>query len=185
MKRQLLSSLLLFLSTTPFIQAMNTDEISLTEDEWSLRKAACDGDFYHASQLIKKGTNINAADCFGDTPLHLAADHGHIRIVRALVTAKASLDNVNHLNFTPLHLAVSNKNFQIAEILITAGACVNAVDSFGITPLHFAVMVDHVKIAMMLVAAGANTGMKDQEGRTWQDIVKKYRPSGFVKLLGL
>lgn len=55
--------------------------------------------------LIEEGVNINQANFFGVTPLHLAAYHNATEACQILVRAGASLTVVNRLGQTPVELA--------------------------------------------------------------------------------
>ena len=56
---------------------------------------------------------INARKSGGDTPLHMAAEHGNIAIVRELIRAGANPDPYNNDHETPLFLAAKNNQIQV------------------------------------------------------------------------
>lgn len=85
-------------------------------------------------------------DELGFSPLHEAAEHGSLRVARALLDAgfDANLSAtvrrlVGNARFKPLHLAARNELPEMAALLIERGADVNASDN-GWTPLHFALL---------------------------------------------
>merc|ERR1711990_1442397 len=60
---------------------------------------------------------FQAADNGGDTPLHLAAYHGHLPIVRLLVRMKVDIMVPNALGYTAIDLAEAKRMWHIAHYL--------------------------------------------------------------------
>jgi ankyrin repeat protein len=50
-------------------------------DRTALHKAALAGDAERVKELLKKGADPNAQDKDGYTPLHKAAEKGHVEVV--------------------------------------------------------------------------------------------------------
>ncbi|ENN77089.1 hypothetical protein YQE_06424, partial [Dendroctonus ponderosae] len=81
---------------------------------------------------------VNVRDNAGWLPLHEAAVHGHIEIVRLLLDHKASINDrgASECNgITPLHDAASNGHLEIIELLLNKGASALAKTDDGNTPL--------------------------------------------------
>ena len=70
-----------------------------------------------------------------DTPLHLAAAHGHLDIVRVLLKNKADINFVNEHGNTALHYACFWGYTGIAEELVSHGALVSVANKYGEIPL--------------------------------------------------
>ncbi|PKK16961.1 integrin-linked kinase [Columba livia] len=70
-----------------------------------------------------------------DTPLHLAASHGHRDIVQKLIQFKADINAVNEHGNTPLHYACFWGHDQLAEDLVGNGALVSIANKYGETPI--------------------------------------------------
>ncbi|WP_264377441.1 ankyrin repeat domain-containing protein [Wolbachia endosymbiont (group B) of Philonthus cognatus] len=68
--------------------------------------------------LLQEGTNVNAVDKYGKTPLHHAAKNGHVDIVNALIKAGADVNAVDKYGKTPLDYA---KNQDVVKALLDAG----------------------------------------------------------------
>lgn len=85
--------------------------------------------------LLAEGSDVNARDKWGDTPLHVARTK---EIAEALLTKGADLMARGMVDRTPLHSAASIGNLAVVKVLIARGADVNAVNSMGWTPLSCA-----------------------------------------------
>ena len=105
--------------------------------------------------LIANGSDVNAKNQNGYTPLHKAVDDGHKEIVELLIAKGADVNAMEGGGGTPLHhavLFVGDK--KLAELLIAKGADVNAMDKDGNTPLNYA----DGEIAALLRKHGGKTG---------------------------
>lgn len=58
----------------------------------------------------------------GNQPVHIAAQNGHIDIVRMLHKKNANVNAVNKKGNTPLHMAIGYDFIECAEFLISVGA---------------------------------------------------------------
>ncbi|NXS56300.1 ILK kinase, partial [Brachypteracias leptosomus] len=85
--------------------------------------------------LIMRGARINVMNRGDDTPLHLAASHGHRDIVQKLVQFKADINAVNEHGNTPLHYSCFWGHDQVAEDLVASGALVSIANKYGETPI--------------------------------------------------
>lgn len=92
----------------------------------------------------------------GHTPLHLAAAHGHVEVVRALIDTGAPVNIQVDCDDTPLHLAAAGGHVDVMAALLDAGADVDAGDHVGNTALH---AVGDVASLEFLLAAGANPNL--------------------------
>jgi len=69
--------------------------------------------------LITEGADIDATGKDGRTMLHLAAENGHVEIVRYLVEEKGLDINAKYKDrYTPLHFAVENGHVEIVRYLV-------------------------------------------------------------------
>lgn len=104
------------------------------------------------------------------TPLHWAAQHGHVEVVQTLIDNGADVNARDVFGRTPLHLAVGHP--RIISLLLDAGANVDARDSLSNTPLHRA--VPSIESVDALIRAGANVRAENTSGNTPLDIAMRY-----------
>jgi len=104
----------------------------------SIHKAASGGNIEAVKQHLTAGTDVNAKDVIGQTPLHDAAGKGHKEIAELLIAEGADVNARDNYKWTPLNYAAHGGHKEIAELLITAGADVNARDKDGKTPFDVA-----------------------------------------------
>ena len=109
--------------------------------------------------LIEGGADVNEVTGDGLTPLHIAAQSGHERIVELLLAAQAEVNPTTRIGeYTPLHLASGQAHHVVVGKLLEAGADVNAVTSSSfVTALHLAAQVVGGGTAVeLLLAHGAD-----------------------------
>ena len=131
----------------------------------SIHDAAGEGNIEAVKQHLGAGTDVNARDANGMTPLHNAAVYGHNEIAELLI-AKGAGVNANVNGDTPLHNAAWGGNKEIIELLIANGANVKAKGLDRWTPLHSAIGRGHKEVAELLIAAGADVNAKNNRGGT-------------------
>ncbi|XP_063904174.1 uncharacterized protein LOC135123451 [Zophobas morio] len=115
---------------------------------------------------VKAGTEINRADKTGATPLFIASQNGHEKVVEYLRTAGAEINCANNNGWTPLHIASQIGHEKVVEYLTTAGAEINRTESKGWTPLHLASQNGHENVVEYLTTAGAEINRTESKGWT-------------------
>lgn len=91
------------------------------------------------------------------TPLHYAAQGGHLGAVERLLARHAFIDAATRDGTTALHEAIYAHHDAVAEALIRAGANLSATTGSEQTPLRGAVQRGRRRIADLLLARGAVT----------------------------
>jgi ankyrin repeat protein len=108
-----------------------------------------------ATLLLDQGADVNAADQFGNTSLHLAVRYPDL--VRLLLERGARVGARNAFGDTPLHRAVGDK--RVVELLLAAGADAAARNLFDKTPLDYSLRggtsAYNLSIVELLIRAGA------------------------------
>lgn len=98
----------------------------------------------------------------GFTPLHVATQRRHSRIVQALLQANADV-NLPNPNFgaTALHFAAVAGQAQLVQQLVDADARLNERDCKGYTPLVIAITNRDASVLDVLLQAGADPEIGD------------------------
>ena len=73
----------------------------------SIHQAAKDGNTEAIKLDLADGTDVNAKDDNGRTPLHNVAEEGHKEIAELFIAAGADVNAKNNLGGTPLHEAAA------------------------------------------------------------------------------
>jgi ankyrin repeat protein len=89
-----------------------------------LHFAVADGDVEKVTRLLNEGHQPNVFDELGKTPLHYAAEHGRLNIMRLLLASGADVNAHDErvIGNTILRDVASNCSFEVAKILVDAGA---------------------------------------------------------------
>ncbi|XP_046607521.1 tonsoku-like protein isoform X1 [Neodiprion virginianus] len=106
--------------------------------ETQLHIACINCNIERVQKLIDDGHPTDIRDNFGWTPLHEAANHGHVEIAKLLLNAGADVNDPGGSScegITPLHDAASCGNFSVMNLLIEFGANIYAVTEKGDTIL--------------------------------------------------
>lgn len=123
--------------------------------------------------LLDHGADVNKANDFESTALHLAAAGGHLPIAQLLIDRGAGVNSQNRFKFTPLAIAASKGHTQIVRLLLERGADVSIPDYWGTQPLWWAVRdAGNAEVVQLLLAHGADPGIKGRE----IDIMQDWRP---------
>lgn len=99
-----------------------------------LHMAAVTGDLEAVRRHIAAGSDLDAKDAFGSTPLIIAATFDRPDVARALMEAGANLDLTNDQGATPLHTAAFLCRGVIVRDLLDHGARKYIRDHAGNTP---------------------------------------------------
>lgn len=135
----------------------------------SLLEAARTGDEHEVRTLLTKGASFTT-DWLGASPLHLAAQYGHLDTALLLMRAGMSWDARTKVNKTPLHIATQCGHEDLVKAFIAQGADVNAQDLLLMTPLHWAAQRNHAVIAEILLESGADSTSENKFDKTPWDI---------------
>ena len=100
---------------------------------------------------------VNSQDLFGNTPLHIAINHGHKDCTLFLLDNGADSKIKNKFHNAPIHECIVSNQPDILELLITHNSKPN-VDlggEEGSTPLHYCACSDNYECAKILLKNGA------------------------------
>nr|XP_054515296.1 histone-lysine N-methyltransferase EHMT1 isoform X24 [Pan troglodytes] len=118
------------------------------------------------------------------SPLHAAAEAGHVDICHMLVQAGANIDTCSEDQRTPLMEAAENNHLEAVKYLIKAGALVDPKDAEGSTCLHLAAKKGHYEVVQYLLSNGQmDVNCQDDGGWTPMIWATEYKHVDLVKLL--
>lgn len=134
-----------------------------------LLQSVAEGDTKRFDELMRRPSAefaVRAADLNGVLPLHLAAEHGDVHMVKALLDKKASPDRMTQDGGTPIALAIKNKHYEVVRMLLEKKPAVFSASNTGQNGLHLlaAQMLETpqpfeseaAKLFLELVRAGAD-----------------------------
>jgi ankyrin repeat protein len=154
--------------------------------------AAGESNLPEIERLLSVGADINAEDCYGWTPLHMACYNGHVQVFQALREHGADIEAKSNGDWTPLHYACSFGHLAVVIDLLSPndsngatsrGADIEAKNKHGDTPLHKASGVGLLPVVKVLVSGGANILACDNQGRLPIDVAMRRGKSEVAKYL--
>ena len=150
--------------------------------QWTpLHSAALSGDVAAIRALLAGGTNVNARDEDGFTPLHAAAmkklvldtleadaKGGHDELSRMWSKAMGldTLGEADREGLVEILKSADDDRAGAVRALLAGGADVNARGKDGVTPLHFAAASGDTAAVSALLAGGASVDARDRDEST-------------------
>ena len=102
----------------PVAKAAKPEPPTVEAPDISISEAALNENIEAVKQHIAAGTDVNARDNGGSTPLHQAAINGHKKIAELLIANGADVNaKTKSTGKTPLDYAVMGKKTDIADLL--------------------------------------------------------------------
>jgi ankyrin repeat protein len=144
---------------------------SLSAKAQSLQAIISRHDTTEALKLIHAGTDVNAVDNSGTSPLMSACRWNDITMIRMLLANGAKTNAPRSpKGRTPLMIACAYySGISIARLLVENGAEVNAVANDGTTALMMAAHGAKLDVVEYLLSKGADPTRKDGKGLTALD----------------
>ncbi|KAJ3113461.1 hypothetical protein HDU96_003365 [Phlyctochytrium bullatum] len=96
--------------------------------------------------MVQEG-GIEARDDKNNTPLILAAEGGHLKVVKLLLRRGADVEGKDESGWTALHWAALWGIVDIVRQLVENGAQVDCRDERKCTPLHLSAFCGHLDLA--------------------------------------
>jgi len=125
--------------------------------------------------LIQKSedafSDVNWMNRIGDPLLNIAAASGNVEIIRMLIEAGASVNEIDHEENTPLHVTAANGHQKASIMMLQYEADINARNLKGATPVMLAAMNGQQNTYQMLLENGANSNIRDYQGMVAADYV--------------
>ncbi len=178
-----------------------------------LHDAAQLGDVAQAGAIIMDDpSSVNVKDMHGSTPLSVAAQEGHVEVVKLLLEKGAAIDaktnyrrapastaafytnpatvkvlavkgTVEAIGATPLYIAAGEGRLAVVELLLDKGAAIEAKAEDGCTPLSTAAFNGHVDVVKLLLDRGAAVEGKHKDSVTPLAMAAQQGHIGVVRLL--
>jgi ankyrin repeat protein len=142
------------------------------KDIW---EAARKGNIEAVKQHLVAGTDVNAKDRHGRTPLYVVA--GSKEVVELLIAKGADVNAKDNNRRTPLHRAANRGHTEIVELLIAKGADVNAIAGQYMdhaTPLDWAIKYKRTETAALLRKHGGKTKKELEADTAIIDLLRKH-----------
>ncbi|XP_070579349.1 dentin sialophosphoprotein-like isoform X2 [Ptychodera flava] len=150
----------------------------------TIHEATKNGDLDRVKALVARNKSlVNEPDEVGRTPLHIAAEHNQLDILKWLPLNGADINHETRTGYTCMHTAALSGHVRCMNALSVMGASVRTKTFDDQTPLHLAAMSGHLETAKWLVANRAPLEDQDNMGRTALDIAEDYNHQEVVKFL--
>ncbi|XP_070579675.1 transient receptor potential cation channel subfamily A member 1-like [Ptychodera flava] len=141
-----------------------------SEEQLPLHVAAHNGCLECVRLLVEATpTRINEDDIDGNTPLLLAAEKGHDKVVQHLLKVGADISSKDENRRTSLALAAKEGRTDTVKVLLKNHAEIDAVDKNRNTPLHLSAGKGHVEVTRLLLDNGANANILNDGGNSALD----------------
>jgi len=140
-----------------------------------------------AQILIKEGANTEVGDFKGkQTPLHLAAMNGLVKVATVLLDSGAQPNKANKIGQTPLIYAVIEQHLGMINLLLAHGADVNQGNSlhWEWAALHWAALSDNPTVVEAILSVDGVKNVKDASGRYPVQLAEEHAKERVVSRLG-
>lgn len=153
-------------------------------DEIIFERAVAKGLTDVVKQHLEKGTDVNALDQNGYTPLISASESRQFEVAKLLIEHGAILDAQDSEGATPLLKAVASGFAELVQVLIDKGADIEGRGKTNNkTPLLAAASTGHADIVRLLVDYGAQIEAKTARGSTALLLASEKGHTDVVQLL--
>ena len=98
--------------------------------------------------LLQKNADVNAINCYKETPLHLANDP---KFVDELLNYGANINAQDKKGRTALYIAIQRENKEVFEVLLKRGADVHLKKYNGLSPLELALQIAPIWFFKMML----------------------------------
>ena len=131
------------------------------------------GDLQQVTLLVGQGADKNqVGGDFEETALSVAADNGHLDIVRFLVEQGADMEKIDNCGWTPLLASSANGHLELVRYLLEQGANRDKESRNGVTSLHWAAGEGHLETAKLLMIYGADLNARNHDGYLPIDVAR-------------
>ncbi len=141
---------------------MNEDLVNqMVRANFPIHEAARLGHLEIAEALLPL-TKKNCRNKYGKTPLHIAAEHGQMKIVEFLLEKGANPNTRDNLGRLPFHSAAFGGDLDIVKLL--KQDVIDIADDFGRSALFSAIPNNHKHVLEYLIQHGADPNLRGIDG---------------------
>ena len=132
------------------------------------RDAAVKGDTDIIMNMIAYGRDKNPADLDhnGWTPLHWAADFGHVEIAQLIMSHVDEKNPADRDASTPLHAAAQNGHIKVVQLIMLCVHKKNPANKYGRTPLYWAAREGHAEVVQHILQNVEDKNPTNKDGQT-------------------
>ena len=115
--------------------------------------------------LVEQGADKDKT--FGDreeSVLCVAAEYGHLDIIRYIVEHGADMEKADNYGWTPIITASWKGHLEVVHYLLEQGANRDKANNRGYTSLHWAARFGHLETAKLLMVYGADLNARTDRG---------------------
>ncbi len=142
-------------------QGCDANSVNETEGQFqgcsALHWASFAGHAPCVQALISRGARVNAADKYGNTPMHAAAMNNKFFCIQLLAAAGGDVNARGLKLNAPLHAAAAAGHVECVRVLLAAGASAGVSDDGNRTPIQCAEDKGFEDCAKLLLDAGGVT----------------------------
>ena len=177
--------------TSQYINDTSQKIKELLANNDALRKAAACGDTYSVISALGKGANVDArgravgstADFKDLTPLLLAAQNGHVDVVKCLLAHGAGANDSDSKGETALHKAATIGASEIVHELLRQHADCTLLDDHGSSPLLKSVILDKANVTQLLLQSQTLESLPRGEGTILFHLAVKHNAPASLQVL--
>ena len=148
----------------------------------SINEAARDGNIEAVKQHLDTGTDVNAKDILGATPLDWAISLNQTAIAD-LLRKHGGKTSLWLRAGESIHIAAAAGHIEAVKQYLADGVDVNAKDVDSHTPLHFAALWGHKETVGLLIDEGSEVNAKSDVGKTPLQMAAREGQKEIVELL--
>jgi len=134
--------------------------------------------------IEKKGWSVDSKNKDFDTPLHIVARTGDVKIAKYLLEHRSDINAVDKRKETPLHLAIHYNNKRMIKFFLKHGAYVDKKNYIGESPLLMTIRENKFNVFMLLFQNGKRVlSEKNKEIRRLFEVASDFNRVDVIKFL--